>query len=337
MRQRLKQSEWFALLAFSLLINAPLIQAQNPEKPSAVAPLLHAYDYRLIDRHGQSLDLDTLVEQLLDYDVIFIGEFHGNNASHLLQMQLQSALYQKRPQQILSLEMFNRDQQAILNRYIDDEIGEKYLVNEAPAWPNYTGSYRPMIEFAKAHFLPVIAANASANIVRCIGQIGEDYPQRLPPSERIWLAKQPFLNDAAYEEKFTQLMKTMRSQPGDQIAKAYAAQLARDNTMAESILQGLKNHPNHQLLHLNGTFHSESHLGTVALLKARHPNLKVAVITPLQQENPQQPTWQASDLALGDYLYLLMPQPVEFRGAQYRLKLQKKRFENAKQKAQECQ
>ncbi len=71
------------------------------------------------------MSLQTLVESLKDVDVVFIGEFHGNQASHLLEAQLQAKLYQQRPNQVVSLEQFNRDQQAILNRYLDGEIGEK--------------------------------------------------------------------------------------------------------------------------------------------------------------------------------------------------------------------
>lgn len=301
--------------------------------------LPHAYSRILIDSQtNRPVELPEIVAKLKDKDVIFIGEYHGNHASHLLQMQLQAQLFQQRPQQILSMEMFERHQQPVLNRYLDGEVGEKYLINEAPAWPNYAGSYRPMVEFAKEHFLPVIAANAPGDIVRCIGQYGEGYLELLPAGEKANIAKRAFLNNDAYQTKFYEFMDEMRhgKMDDDRKANSYAAQLTRDNTMAESILQALEEHPEAQVIHLNGSFHSAESLGTVALLKQRRPDLKIAVITPIRVDNPQTPKWTKEDLTKGDYLYLVRPQPDEYVDASYRRKAMQAMFQNSENKAKSC-
>lgn len=313
----------------------------QPSTPQAVSPIAlpHAYSSVVIDsKTNQPIDLDNLSQQLKKYDVIFIGEYHGNHASHLLQMQLQAQLFKQRPDQVLSMEMFERDQQKILNRYLDGEIGEKYLINEAPSWPNYTGSYRPMIEFAKENFIPVIAANAPGDIVRCIGQYGTGYLDLLPADERAWIAKRPFLDDKDYQKKFYGFMEQMRHGKMDDSrqANSYAAQLARDNSMAEAIIKALQDTPGAQILHLNGSFHSEQNLGTVALLKKRLPELKTAVISPVRVENPQDPKWSKTDLTKGDFIYLLRPQPEEYKDANYRRKAMRAMFSNASEKAKTC-
>lgn len=312
------------------------IQSQTTQIPLQTK-LEHAYSTILIDSQtGKIIDLKTLAQNLQDTDVIFIGEYHGNQASHLLEMQLQSALFELRPQQLLSMEMFNRDQQTILNRYLDNEIGEKYLMNKAPAWPNYAGSYRPMIEFAKEHFIPVIAANASADIVRCIGRYGQGYIDLLPENEKHWLAQSPFENNENYQTKFYDFMDTMRKMDDDHKQSSYAAQLARDNTMAESILNALDEHPGFQLIHVNGSFHSEERLGTVALLQKRRPDLKIAVITPIRVEDPEKPKWSQEDLLKGDFIYLLRPQPEAYRNTAYKRQARQKMFKNSQQKAEAC-
>lgn len=299
--------------------------------------LKHTYDTVILNSASQRvLNIQQLAQKLKDRDVIFIGEFHGNQASHLLQMQLQTALFELRPQQILSMEMFNRDQQTVLNRYLDDEIGEKYLINEAPTWPNYAGSYRPMVEFAKQHFIPVIAANASADIVRCIGSYGKGYETLLPQNQRQFIAEQPYLNDDDYQQKFYNFMDSMRKITDKRKANSYAAQLARDNTMAESILMALKDNAGSQVIHLNGSFHSESSLGTVALLKQRDPNLKISVITPIRIDLGEKVSWSDNDLALGDYLYFVSPQPTDYRNAAYKMKARQAQFANSKQKTKQC-
>ncbi|CAN8139243.1 Haem-binding uptake Tiki superfamily ChaN domain-containing protein [uncultured Thiomicrorhabdus sp.] len=341
----MQKTKFVGLLIFTLVLSTlalsgcqslPTTQQVITESETN-ATLRHAYDFRIIETDSiKALSISELATQLTDNDVIFIGEYHGNQASHLLQMQLQAALYDLKPQQVLSMEQFNRDQQTILNRYLDDEIGEKYLINQAPTWPNYAASYRPMIEFAKQHFIPVIAANASADIVRCIGSYGEGYETLLPEDQRQWIAQDPYLNDKNYQQKFYDFMDSMRTLPADRKANSYAAQLARDNTMAESILKALKDYPEHQVIHLNGSFHSESSLGTVALLKQRRADLKIAVITPVRIDIGARINWTDDDLKLGDYLYFVSPQPVDYRTNAHKMQARQAQFANAKEKAKKC-
>jgi len=42
--------------------------------------------------------------------------------------------------------------------------------------------------------------------------------------------------------------------------RSFAAQVARDDTMAESIQHALQQHPGYKVLHLTGSFHSEAFL-----------------------------------------------------------------------------
>ncbi|WP_232023423.1 ChaN family lipoprotein [Thiomicrorhabdus aquaedulcis] len=296
-------------------------------------PLTTLYDYQIIDSDGaQPLSLQQLTDKVRDSDVVFVGEFHGNHASHLLQMHLMAQLHAQRPQQTLSMEMFNRDQQPILNRYLDGEIGETYLIKEAPAWQNYTGSYRPLVEYAKSHFIPVIAANASADIVRCIGREGAAYPDKLPSHERAYIAKEPFKDNSAYREKYMEFLDGARHLSPEKAQNNYLAQLARDNTMAESIYQAWLKHPKHQIVHLNGAFHSDEFLGTVALLKARNPALKISVISPIEVDNPAQPEVYPDDLTKGDAVYLVHRQPPAFTDVAYQQKVQQAMFKQAQDK-----
>lgn len=306
--------------------NAPAIEAPF------IPPLTTLYDSVLIDSQTrQPLRIEQLARQLHASDVIFIGEFHGNHASHLLQAQLQAQLYRQKPQQILSMEQFERPQQPILNRYLDDEIGEVYLIDKAPAWQNYAASYRPLVEFAKRHFLPVVAANAPGDLVRCIGREGERYLDKLNAEERHQIAEQPFAAIPGYDEIYQAWSEEMGHADDPRNRNRYLAQLVRDNTMAESILQAIQTHPGHQVIHLNGAFHSNRGLGTVAALKRLAPQLKIHVISPLQVEDSDAPAFSEADLELGDTLYLLQPQPVQYRDAAYRAEKRRAQFTQASQ------
>ena len=191
--QQVKQEVSQDSIATSSKSSTPVKQDQKSHIP------LTAYDYQIYNAQWQKTSLTKVVDELTQVDVIFIGEYHGNHASHLLQTQLFSELYKRKSELILTLEMFNRDQQGILNDYIDGFIGEKTLINDAPAWPNYKASYRPSVEFAKEHFLPIIAANAAANTVRCIGSQGESYINKLTTEEKSNIAESPFAAIAGYK------------------------------------------------------------------------------------------------------------------------------------------
>lgn len=271
------------------------------------------YDYEIVDSQSQhQLKLDQAVTKLKDSDVIFIGEFHGHQGSHLLQSQLQQALYVLQPNQILSMEQFERDSQPIVNRYLYGEIGENAFIKQTRAWKNYTGSYRPLVEFAKTHGLEVVAANAPADIVRCVGREGESYLTKLNTEELALIAQQPFSSDAAYEAKFKGFMqKGKRAADPQRIQQSYLAQLLRDNTMAESIYRAKQQAPDHQIIHLNGAFHSNEFLGTVAALKRLDPNLKLSVVSPVMLKDSTV-SYKADDLKLGDLLYFILPLPAEY-------------------------
>ena len=72
--------------------------------------------------------------------------------------------------------------------------------------------------------------------------------------------------------------------PPARLAAVYAAQCLKDDKMAESIAAFADAHQNMQILHINGCFHSDAHLGTTQKLEALRPKLKVAVITPLERK-----------------------------------------------------
>ena len=90
----------------------------------------------------------------------------------------------------------------MLDAYLADEIGEQALKQDAESWQNYAASYRPLIEWARKTQIPVIAANAPAGIVRCVGRHGVGYLERLSPQERSQVAAEIHLDDPPYRAKF---------------------------------------------------------------------------------------------------------------------------------------
>ncbi|MBS3803513.1 MAG: ChaN family lipoprotein [Oleiphilaceae bacterium] len=315
-----------ALSVSACAVSDSHLDARLPPEPARIHSL---YESLLLDSNDQkALTLTELTHELRDVDVVFIGELHGHNGAHLLQSRLQVALHQQRPRQILSMEQFTADNQVVMDRYLANNIGEATLIEQGDAWDNYQASYRPLVEFARYHDLPVVAANAPAKIVRCVAQEGPDYLEQVDRSTHEWLPLEPFYGTPAYKEKFMTAMS--HGSHGDEAREAgqrrYQAQLLRDNTMATAIHQATKTHPDHQVLHLTGRFHIENRLGTVASLAHYAPHLTSRVVTPIVVTNPDRPGISDGHREKGDFLYILRSLPPEYRQADKRAQAMKERF-----------
>ncbi|QUJ68170.1 ChaN family lipoprotein [Photobacterium sp. GJ3] len=255
--------------------------AQTPSAGKPLPPTL--YDYSIRSPQGNPLTEQQLADALSQADIVLIGEWHSHPGTHLMQTRLLAALYAIQPNLALSMEQFTRDNQALLDQYLQGDIGEQVLIKQGNAWPNYESDYRPLVEFARLNQLDVIAANAPKSIVRCVGRYGADYLNRLPATERQWVAQSLTLENDPYKEKFTQSMHH-----GDeaQTERQFAAQTSWDDTMAESMVNYLQTHPGHQILHVAGRFHTAEGLGTASRILARNPALNVVMVTPVTKDSP---------------------------------------------------
>lgn len=71
----------------------------------------------------------------------------------------------------------------------------------------------------------------------------------------------------------------------ERIEAFYKAQCLKDDTMAESIVEFLKEHKDTKVLHVQGSFHGDEHLGVVEKVNKLNPSLKTVVITPIEAKD----------------------------------------------------
>lgn len=271
------------------------------------AALKSFYDYQLYTPSGKALNLDNLPSELLEADVILVGEWHTHSGIHRFQTDLLKALALENESFALSMEQFTRDNQSVVDEYLASEIGEQTLIKQGGGWPNYESDYRPLVELAKQANLPIIASNAPKPIVRCIGRQGLDYLDKLDDEKRALVAAQIDTSSSPYKDKF---MASMHHGDKAQTERQYAAQLTWDATMAESIVNYLNQHNNSQILHVAGKFHIEQGLGTAAQIQSLTPELNVVVISPVTSVSDDSTDYQ---------LHVLEP-PVRFVKQENRMK-----------------
>jgi uncharacterized iron-regulated protein len=263
-------------------------------------------DYRIFDAKGTPAGLNKILESIGQADVVFLGENHDDAVAHALQFQIFKAViekYGKSKKVALSLEMFERDVQIVVDEYLNNLISEAHFLRSTRPWDNYKQDYRPLVELAKTEKLPVIAANAPRRYVNMVSRNGRDSLNLLSTDAKKWLAPLPFGQASeAYAAKFKALMGgSPESSMG--LDKILDSQTLWDATMAHAVAEYLKENKNPLVVHLNGSFHTENRLGTPEHLQKFQPKAKVIVVTMRYEENFENFD-KAKHENLGDFVIL---------------------------------
>lgn len=283
---------WFiAALSSVLLLQQP---AYVPER---------VYD----TRQQAFVDFEVMLAALVQADVIFVGEQHGDPHTHRLEEALLDGLARRKTSPVVSLEMFERDVQGELDAYLAGRASEAEMVKASRPWPRYSTDYRGLVERAKAQGWPVIAANVPRRIAQSVAKSGKDAVEQLTAGERGFVASDIQCPLDRYYDRF---VDTMRSHPAaspeqrrTMMERYYWAQCVKDETMAEAIAAAVQRRTvSGPVVHYNGAFHSDFRLGTVERTARRLPGKRLAVVSILPADNIDTLSPSGEDLQRADYL-----------------------------------
>jgi uncharacterized iron-regulated protein len=262
--------------------------------------------YRVYDAKGNPAALAQIIEAIGQNDVVFLGEQHDDSVCHALQFEIfKSAVekYSANRKIALSLEMFERDVQMVLDEYLSGLITEKKFLDDSRPWGNYKTDYRPLVELAKEKRFQVIAANSPRRYVNMVSRGGRGALNRLSKEAKKTLPPLPYKEPSeAYSKKFKALMRNSPEAMAG-LDNILSSQSLWDAGMAYSISQSLKKNKGELVVHLNGAFHTESRLGTVEHLLKYRPKAKVLVVT-MRYEDDFKNFDKAKHTDLGDFVIL---------------------------------
>lgn len=264
--------------------------------------------YTVFDGKGNPATLAQIIEVAGKADVVFLGEQHDDATAHAVQLEIfRQAIerFSKERKVALSLEMFERDVQVVLNEYLNGLITEPQFLAGSRPWGNYKTDYRPLVELAKEKKLDVIAANAPRRYVNMVSRLGRDSLKGLSKDAKEWLPPLPYGDPSeAYTKKFNALMGANRD-PAAATARfpIVFSQALWDAAMAYSVAESLKKNKNSLVIHLNGGFHTEGRLGTVEQLARYRSKAKVIVVT-MRYEDDFKNFDRANHTDLGDFVIL---------------------------------
>lgn len=254
------------------------LAVQHPDTTAAEFWAPHrVYD----SRHKEFSDFETLASAAAKADVVFLGEHHDDAATHRMEMALLQAVARRRANVVLSLEMFERDVQPILDQYLAGSIDEEAFLKGSRPWPAYRTDYRPLIEFARVHHWKVIAGNVPRKLASAVSVGGLEAVSRLADSTRLWAAAE--FGCPTDDEYFRNFGKAMAEHPigpgGPTVENMYRAQCVKDETMAESIARARRDPAAPLVIQYNGDFHSDYGLGTAERVRRRLRDANVMIIS----------------------------------------------------------
>ncbi|HSG68527.1 MAG TPA: ChaN family lipoprotein, partial [Bacteroidales bacterium] len=238
--------------------------------------------YRIYDQNGKNSSYGKLLKQALDSDIILFGEIHTNPINHWLQFELTSDLYKEFGDKlILGAEMFERDQQVIVNEFVDSLISESNFKSQARLWPNYKTDYKPLVDFARNNKLPFIATNIPRRYASMVFSDGFEALDKLPDATLNYIAPLPIPYDPELPgyKSMLELGEEMNSHSSENLPMAQAV---KDATMAHSILEYLET--GKVFLHYHGSYHSENFEGIMWYLNLYRPGLKIMTIASAEQD-----------------------------------------------------
>jgi uncharacterized iron-regulated protein len=298
-------------------------------RPSRLSPLLLAFtlsvagplaaqvgEARVWDARASAwVEPGAMADALARHDVVFVGEQHDDPATHRFEAALLQALGERRRDVLLSLEMFERDVQPLLDEHVTGRAADPVFLAGSRPWRNYA-DYQPLVRLAAARRWPVLAANVPRPLASAVSRGGWAALDTVPHSGwRLFAARRECAPEGEYFRRFGEAMGGMGGHGAATdtaaaratLVRFYQAQCLKDETMAESIVRARQAWPGWMVVHYNGAFHSDHRLGTVERLTRRLPDARVAVVAvvPVPDVAAADP---AAYAGRGDYL-VFVPAP----------------------------
>ena len=284
--------------ALVLITIAVLSGCAGAAASSSAAPSPPATGQRVVDASsGRTIAFAQLADAAAKSDVVFFGEQHDDAETHRAELALLMAIGERRGKVVLSLEMFERDVQSLVDAYLAGALSEADFRAQSRPWPNYETDYRPLLELAKAKGWTVVAANVPRRLASMVSRRGLPAVDSLAAAERALVATELLCPKDQYYRNFVEVMggghggAPQASAPSSGMSGMtdlfYQAQCIKDETMAESIATArTKAGSTVIVVHFNGSFHTDFGLGTAARVRRRMPDAKTVVISAVPVPEP---------------------------------------------------
>ncbi len=214
---------------------------------------------------------------IADARVIYIGETHDNPASHRLELQILEDVLERHPGQVsLGMEMFNQEQQPVLDEWVAGKLSEKEFLKRSDwygVWAQNFSYYRDILNFARDHQVPVVGLNVSRQLRQ---KVAMTELSALDEATRAQLPEMD-LNDR-YQRAMTEAIYADHSHGRNMLDGFLRIQTLWDETMADNVARVMKDKPSgHRMVVMAGGNHVRYGFGIPRRVYRRLPTSYVMV------------------------------------------------------------
>ena len=275
----------FLALSFLLLTG-------NCRESSQAGPL-KLYDLQT----RQTIAGTQAMDALKSVRLVIVGEHHTDRSHHKTQLQVIRTLNAQPVPLSIGLEMFRKDSQNALDRWVAGELSETefekiYLDNWNFAW----SLYREIFIFAREEKIPLVGLNVSREITRQVAQQGFS---SLSESQRGELDGVTCNVTREYRD-FIRSAFGAHGHGNMDFIRFCEAQLVWDTAMAINSLNHLEQHPDRVMVLLAGSGHARK-MGIPNQIKSRLP----VPFTVLLPHTPD--IFEPATLTSADADFIIMP------------------------------
>jgi uncharacterized iron-regulated protein len=229
------------------------------------------------------IETDTMIGELRAAPVILVGERHDAASHHRLQLDIIRDLKAQGTPFAIGMEMFETGSQKALDAWVAGKAPEQAFRKVfAWNWRNIPWNYyQDILYYARDNRIPLVALNASRDIVQKVSQQGAS---SLSPEDLLQL---PAGIDPTVSEAYLAFMGSAypaHGRSGAAFRSICEAQMLRNRVMARRIGDYLAEHPGSRMVVLAGGAHVRGVRGIPAELGDLRYRIVLPTIPGLDQE-----------------------------------------------------
>jgi uncharacterized iron-regulated protein len=211
----------------------------------------------------KELGFGELIDRLLAYDLICIGETHDSELNHRVQLQIIKAIFARDERLGVGMEMFQRPYQKEVDRFFQGQASEDEFLKATEyrqRWGFDWNLYRPIVEFCRKNSIPLAALNVSRELTRRISTVGYE---KLTDDEKKQLGAIDFQVKAHRDYWYERLAKMHgeKNVKEEQKERSYQVMTTWDEYMADSAACFQKERKLRRLVVLAGSGHIDRGFG----------------------------------------------------------------------------
>jgi uncharacterized iron-regulated protein len=260
---------------------------------------------------GDPITFTQFLNDLNATRVIYAGESHDQIEHHQIQVRMIRALVAKGKDVVIAMEMFERSQQPILDRWSKGLLPEEEFLKKIQWETTWGMDYelcKGVLDMAKTHHLRVLGLNVPRNLVR---KVAENGIEKLLPEDRKMLPEMDLTNQE-HRAYIASIYQDHAKGSSKDFENFYEAQCLWDEGMAETLSGFLKSSGGEgkTVLVFAGSGHIAFDFGIPKCLYRRIPvSFKTIVLKAWAKELDRDLTFTTTSSPLANFLWITKPNP----------------------------